>query len=60
MLTLGQLEQFFLSQQVRQPDWFVKNDVTGRVRLIHEKKRMHRAFVVLKIPESDLGRTAVA
>ena len=39
-----------MQEQVRDPEWFIRNDVTGRVGLIRQKTRLHRAIVLLQIP----------
>ena len=34
-----------------QPEWFVKSDVTGRVKLIKDKKKLHRAMVLIQFTD---------
>ena len=50
ILSQTQLQELILREQVRHNDWFLKNDVTGRVRLISQKRRLERAIVLLQIP----------
>ena len=46
-MTLSQLKKILLREKVMQPQWYVKNDVTGRVKIIEEKKKLHRAIVLM-------------
>ena len=59
VLTYAQLEELLLREQVKHCDWFLRNDITGRVRLIHQKKRLKRAIVLLQIPQGMPGRHKV-
>ena len=53
----AQLELLLLKVQVRDPEWFIKNDVTGRISLIKSKKRLHRAIVLLQIPNKEIQQS---
>ena len=47
ILTLSQLKKVLLREKVKLPEWFVKKDMTGRIKLIKEKKKLNRAIVLI-------------
>ena len=51
ILTLSQLKKILLREKVKVPDWFVKKDMTGRVKLIKDKKKLHRAMVLIQFAD---------
>ena len=53
VLTQSQLKKILLREKVKTPEWYAKKDVTGRVKLIQEKKKLHRAIVMVQF--SDRG-----
>lgn len=51
ILTLSQLKKVLLREKVKLPEWFVKKDMTGRVKLINDKKKLDRAMVLIQFAD---------
>ena len=51
ILTLSQLKKVLLREKVKLPEWFVKKDMTGRVKLIKDKKKLDRAMVLIQFAD---------
>ena len=46
------LKLILLKLSVQNQDWFVKNDLTGRTKLIKEHNKLNRAFILIALDSS--------
>ena len=52
IITFAQLKQLILREQVRDPDWLVASDITRKAKIIQEKKKLHRTFLLVPLSEN--------